>query len=115
MVTVNKKSAAVIAGIVLLLMQSPMPAWAQEAVSGSEPNNVVDASDNKFGKLEDLDLGAKDPETQDELLSSRKSAKNNLKIYENKLKELEIKVKTLNELVKKNWKIVIIKLIKLKN
>lgn len=101
MVTVNKKSAAVIAGIVLLLMQSPMPAWAQEAVSGSEPNNVVDASDNKFGKLEDLDLGAKDPETQDELLSSRKSAKNNLKIYENKLKELEIKVKTLNELVKK--------------
>lgn len=101
MVTVNKKSAAVIAGIVLLLMQSPMPAWAQEAVSGSEPNNVVDASDNKFGKLEDLDFGAKDPETQDELIGSRKSAKNNLKIYENKLKELEIKVKTLNELVKK--------------
>lgn len=57
MVTVNKKSAALIAGIVLLLMQSPMPAWASDAVSGSEPNNVVDASDNKFGRLEDLDLG----------------------------------------------------------
>ena len=37
MVTVNKKSAAAIAGI-LLFMQSPMPAWAQDAAN--EVQNV---------------------------------------------------------------------------
>ena len=37
MVTVKKKSAAAIAGI-LLLMQSPMPAWAQEAANDAQTN-----------------------------------------------------------------------------
>lgn len=103
MVTVNKKSAAVIAGIVLLLMQSPMPAWAQEAVSGSEPNNVVDASDNKFGRLEDLDLGGSNQPsaTKDDLLASRKQYKENLKKYNKDLKKAESEYDKLKELVDK--------------
>ena len=40
MVTVNKKSAAVIAGL-LLSLQSPMPAWAKDAANEVKDNTLT--------------------------------------------------------------------------
>ena len=87
MVTVNKKSAAVIAGIVLLLMQSPMPAWASDAVN----SDVTQASDSDFKSLGQLDLGGSNqpPATKEDLLASRKQYKENLKKYNKDLKKAE--------------------------
>lgn len=97
MVTVNKKSAAVIAGIVLLLMQSPMPAWAQEAVN----SEVTQASDSDFKSLGQLDLGGSNqpPATKEDLLASRKQYKENLKKYNKDLKKAESEYNKFKELV----------------
>ena len=64
MVTVNKKSAAAIAGI-LLLMQSPMPAWAQaaadevqsvpaqtEATAKAPTEEAIEKAENQVRELE---------------------------------------------------------------
>ena len=97
MVTVNKKSAAVIAGIVLLLMQSPMPAWAQDAVS----SEVTQASDSDFKPLGQLDFGgsSQPPATKEDLLASRKQYKENLKKNNEDLKKAESEYNKLKELV----------------
>ena len=97
MVTVNKKSAAVIAGIVLLLMQSPMPAWASDAVN----SDVTQASDSDFKSLGQLDLGGSNqpPATKEDLLASRKQYKENLKKYNKDLKKAESEYNKFKELV----------------
>ncbi|EIK80082.1 hypothetical protein CGSMWGv55152_03112 [Gardnerella vaginalis 55152] len=97
MVTVNKKSAALIAGIVLLLMQSPMPAWASDAVN----SDVTQASDSDFKSLGQLDLGGSNqpPATKEDLLASRKQYKENLKKYNKDLKKAESEYNKFKELV----------------
>lgn len=97
MVTVKKKSAAVIAGIVLLLMQSPMPAWASDAVN----SDVTQASDSDFKSLGQLDLGGSNqpPATKEDLLASRKQYKENLKKYNKDLKKAESEYNKFKELV----------------
>lgn len=107
MVTVNKKSAAAIAGI-LLLMQSPMPAWAQDAAD--EVQNVPTqteetakaSTEDKVQKAENLvsELKVKIETKKQELEEVEKTLKTNIENINTLTEGIKAKNNEIEELKK---------------
>ena len=106
MVTVKKKSAAAIAGI-LLLMQSPMPAWAQEAANDVQTN--MQPAAEATVKAPTADDVRQSEERVDKLKSQVNDYEAKIKEANTNSSELNNKITGLNnqiQLLQKEWETI---------